>query len=618
MTFPLNINLTLPQMNLGKPFGISINGPVTCFVGPNSCGKSLALRALKNELASRLQANAPRFLATGRLGQLEMHRADQYGHSNGPDFDNSVQGSQRDTQYRLRSESIVGDLHSLTARADLEIKVQERLSKLFDREIHLLWDSGNLKTQISRKNEQYTSTREGSGLLNLISILTALYNNENEILMIDEPELGLHPQLQSYVLNEIFTAAGKFKKAVVYTTHSPNLIKLACVDDLSNIVFFNDLDTEPKQVSRDAGELQNKAVQSLLFRIGVEHKAALFAAKPLIVEGISDQIIADSIANRLGIPLDAAGCQILPVIGKGQIAAVTKLFRLVGKKPAALMDLDALLEDGDAVSVFSNTDEARVAAEALGAKDANRLISDLKTDLFTFIDRSFSSIESYAKMHLYWIQKKPDDDLVKVKRRAAAAALMGLDAETLSALEDSDRWKGMKARITATLNILSRAGCFVLSKGTIESYYQSPSPTIAKPNAAIEEVSQWHDAETLQINYAEICKALNFCAQRPEINEFARIKRLALAIAGPAVDGLNHGDSETSIRNEMKNIVRERSTLFTLDVDDSLTMNFKSAVLDGGDRFPIIFEKGCNPSEEVERAFHRTNEAGKVSHDSEI
>lgn len=75
-------------------------------------------------------------------------------------------------------------------------------------------------------NSEYSVAVEASGLVNIISILAALFDETIEILLIDEPEVSLHPQLQSYLFREMTRAAKEynFNKAV-------NTFKFAAIFD---------------------------------------------------------------------------------------------------------------------------------------------------------------------------------------------------------------------------------------------------------------------------------------------------------------------------------------------------------------------------------------------------
>ena len=79
---------------------------------------------------------------------------------------------------------------------DLRIRVEATLSHLFDREIILEWDSGYLMPMMRRSgdSDSYRLDRdECHGIKELLVLLTHLYNDSKQYLIIDEPELNLHP-----------------------------------------------------------------------------------------------------------------------------------------------------------------------------------------------------------------------------------------------------------------------------------------------------------------------------------------------------------------------------------------------------------------------------------------
>ena len=162
---------------------------------------------------------------------------------------------------RHQIETISGDFHTLYKRPDILIKVQERLRKLFKRDIKIEWDSGFLKVfflRVGASNTYYSSAREASGLLHLVGILSALYDDEVGVLLIDEPEVSLHPQLQAFLLKEITRVAGipsedGYKKIIMMATHSTEMIKISKTDDLLSFIFCNDLKEAPIQIPKDAG-----------------------------------------------------------------------------------------------------------------------------------------------------------------------------------------------------------------------------------------------------------------------------------------------------------------------------------------------------------------------------
>lgn len=256
MTFPFDLSINLAQLGITglQNRTIKIYSGVTTFLGPNGSGKTQLLRALKTSLSAYSNNKKIRYVSAGRLGPMESYRSDYDGHRGGiPRFDDATYGDKSSTTRRHQNETIIGDFATLSERPDILIKIQERLRKLFKRDLTIDWDGGNLKVFFSRvdspNNKNYSSAREASGLLHLVAILAALYDDEVGCLLIDEPEVSLHPQLQSFVLQEITKVAGPNtthgKKLIFISTHSTEFVELNSVDQLASIVFCKDIHETP-------------------------------------------------------------------------------------------------------------------------------------------------------------------------------------------------------------------------------------------------------------------------------------------------------------------------------------------------------------------------------------
>ena len=352
MVFPVNITATinLPTGNITR--SITLHEGLTVILGPNGAGKTQLMRGMKNGLQGAIGTKKVSFVSAGRIGPLENFRSDYDGHRRGnPLYDRASYGSRNDQARRHQTETLNGAFQTLAARPDILIKVKERLRKLFGRDLQIRWDAGSIKVFFSHGDSAaYSSGREASGLLHLVGLLAIIYDDEVGALLLDEPEVSLHPQLQAFLLQEIASVSGlpevgSNKKIVILSTHSTEFVPINKSTDLLNIVFCSNISEQPIQIPADAGELQSRKISALIGRMGQEHKLALFASSPLLVEGPSDVIVGSSIARKLDLQLEAGGSQLLPVIGKGQFPVVSQLFRLMGKRPVILADADALVDN---------------------------------------------------------------------------------------------------------------------------------------------------------------------------------------------------------------------------------------------------------------------------------
>ncbi len=592
MTFPIQLTAAISSHNGNFNKNLVINKGLTVLLGPNGSGKTHLLRGLKNSFGAHANGKKVRFLSAGRMGMLEQFRSDYDGHRPTPNYDNATYGAKGDSVRRHQMETLNGDFQTLAERADILIKIQERLRKLFKRDLLIEWDAGSLKILFSRldgQSQPYSSGREASGLMHLVGILSALYDDEVGALLLDEPEVSLHPQLQAFLLKEIISVAGHpseggNKKIVVIATHSTEMVQIARPDDLLSLIFCYDLNSDPVQISADAGELKSRKIQGLIARLGQEHKLSLFCMRPLLVEGPSDVMICSALSSKADMHLEASGSQLLPVIGKGQMPIVTKLFRLLGKKPVALADADGVADGLELVNQFlADCPVADQDAANLGFASASAMAGTIYGDFCKLVQDRWAEISEKAEIHPYWINKKEgEDDLAK--RRAAFCTLFSTIDVELSELAIDEAWVKIKRRTSALLDVLEKSGLFVLRRGSIESYYQVSDKftSIGKPSAAADEmesISQL-DREAIQAPYADILRCIQLASNAEPICEADALRDLLLAVAAPAHARLKAGDQVDDFNVLARSILGERSKIFDLAVKDgALVISIASKIL---------------------------------------
>lgn len=485
---------------------------------------------------------------------------------------------------------------------------------MFKRSLIIEWDGGTLKVVFARwdrDSQPYSSGREASGLLHLVGILSALYDDDVGALLLDEPEVSLHPQLQAFLLNEIIEVSGHpseggYKKIIVMATHSTEMLKISKSEDLLSLVFCHDLDTPPVQVDPSAGELQNRKLQTLLARLGQEHKLSLFCKRPLLVEGPSDALLCSFLSHRLEYHLEASGSQILPVIGTGQMPVVSKFMKLLGKTPVVLADADAFADGLDlANNLLSGCKTADNKAALSGASSACSLVSNIYRDFCSFVIDKWDEISFYSMQHPYWVNRHDIDELL-AKRRSCFSTIFELEELVLSGFESGADWIAMKKRLGAALDVLELAGCFILRRGAIESYYKSSDRFSAagKPSAALDEINFLENESNENIIYfvPEVVRCIEYASQGEKINEAESLRDILLSIAAPAMAKLNSGTSTQDVNILSKNILRERASIFDLEIiNNKLIIKINSKILNVNG-FPMTF----NPGDDVVRVIEQS------------
>lgn len=590
MEFPLSItaNINSHEGNFSRK--IELRSPLTFIVGPNGSGKTHLLKGLKGSFNSYTNKKV-RFISAGRLGPLEQYRSNYDQYDRPSEADNATHGHKSDSKYRHKIETINGDFHTLSARTDILIKVRERLQKLFKRNIKIDWDAGNLKVSFARLdngNSYYSSGREASGLLHLVGILSALYDDEVGVLLIDEPEVSLHPQLQAFLLKEITRVAGipsedGYKKIIVMATHSTEMIKISKTDDLLSFIFCNDLKEEPIQIPRDTGELQNKQVKGLVARLGQEHKLALFSRTPLLVEGPSDVIICNTLSDKLYLNLEAAGSQILPINGKGAMPETVKLFRLMGKIPTVLVDADAFADSLDLVRAYFHNEQIRNTADRLASENGHSgilaLAKNIYDDFCSLVENNWDDIANIAQNHSYFTLS--ENELLN-KKRSALCTVLVLNEQNLN-----DDWNNIKNRLSVLFDIFEKMGLFILKKGALESYYHDNNAITYKVDDAVTE-SEYIlslSEEELGSTYQDILKCLKYASDSESIDESRAIRDELLSFIAPIHANYAEG-------TENLNTLGRQSSIFYYRINEEgkLEVSITSKVLDVTG-FPIILNK---------------------------
>ena len=268
-----NLSFSLPQPWSGETFETQQIGPINYLVGPNGSGKSQFARSLYG----RFNMQLGRLLDTDRLGGMEQSAS--LDMISGRQFSSGFsKGNFSNLKQAGAAGSGIDTFVLLEERMDLRIQIQATLSHLFDREITLEWDSGNLIPIVARSGggASYRLDREEChGIKELLVLLTHLYDDRRQYLIIDEPELNLHPQYQAFFMQEVRKLAGdpeddSKKKIIFLITHSPFILDLRTSEDLKSIISFDLKYSVPIQIAQL--DLDMYSSDPFIRRLNAHHK----------------------------------------------------------------------------------------------------------------------------------------------------------------------------------------------------------------------------------------------------------------------------------------------------------------------------------------------------------
>ena len=601
MEYPHTLHFNVEKIFGNQEVQITLYSGLTILVGTNASGKTQTLKKIRDIMKRELGSNKVRYLSSNRIGNMEQYRSktNQYSYT----IDDYTLGDQATKRARLQIETASGDFFAMDERKDVFIKVSERLSVLFNRNIFIRWDAGQMKVFFGKTDseQEYSVAAEASGLVNVISILAALFDEVVEVLLIDEPEVSLHPQLQSYLLREMKSAAKRYNKTIIISTHSAEMIELNTASELCNFVFFRK-DALPKQISPDTPELNNVKLKEFLLRMSLIYSEGFFAKKVMLIEGSSDMILCRYLCNRLNLNLDVAGSQIIPIEGKGQFPVITKLFRLIGKEVCVLTDLDGFTDDNNIINLFAVLPEATEIANDYGNRDLQSMIRDIKTKIDELVQSQKENMVMIYNQHPYWVNRDPEAEDDKIIRRALVAQLFTVSADELATWPDSHEWTSLKKRINVLFDILENLGCFILRRGAVESYYAfSPNTTLnGKPSAAANEVSYWEEKSNEQIyaQFSDLVRSLQFAALDKTVDESFAVKKELLSELALILGILPQVSTEKELLSCIKQAKGSAESLFDYRIiNDSkrlgVEISLKSEIIDV-DGFPFKAFVGDN------------------------
>ncbi|MBU7586746.1 MAG: AAA family ATPase [Nostoc sp. TH1S01] len=339
-----NLSFELPHPWKEKRFEVSKIGYVNFLVGPNGSGKSKFGQTLKENLGNA----HVRLLGTDRLSGMEQNNA--LKNYLGDHFSNGFAKNLFDQLKMAGQEGLgIDTIILLEERMDLRIQVEATLSHLFNRQIYIEWDSGNLlaRAVLGDTGASYRLDRdECHGIKELLVLLTHLYNDEYPYLIIDEPELNLHLQYQAFFIQEVRKLAGhptpgSNKKVVFLITHSPFILDFRSIEDVKSVISFSLDHSAPKHIL-DIDEKASSRLSTLVPRINIHHKQLFFSDNPIFVEGILDAQLIGSLQEARGVSVAGAGSCIIDAGGCEEVNRYVELCLLFGKKAHFLYDLDSL------------------------------------------------------------------------------------------------------------------------------------------------------------------------------------------------------------------------------------------------------------------------------------
>lgn len=478
----LDINISIDFLWGDEHFEKDDWGEITYIVGPNGTGKTIFAERLKEQFKSN--GLKVRYFGAERLSNLG-NKWDDHGFLQSDQLSQGLNMGQFDS-YKNRADVLgqsIDALIELRNKLDLQIKIESVLFDIFGKSLSFKEEGGFLNITLSDSGKIYDLRKsESHGLKEIITLLTFLYDDEYNCIILDEPELNLHPQFQQFILQEIKNIAGNpytdsNKKMFVILTHSPYMLNIQNDKELKNLIVFH-RHKLPKYIS-DYDSLEKSQLERLnrlLLRLNVNHKTMFFADKPIFVEGYIDQQFLNDIQNKRKVPLGAEGITIIDVGGKEEVDIMYTLCNLLEINAFCIIDMDGLFEGKIRRSVEKNPDVDMFMANK-GKNPLNKTIGEMERLLNDLVKEfrllGTTSVKEELKDFLVSLQAQTGDKARIMEKRIMFLAIRRISEQIIPMLSEEGKRKliQVEALVKDIFECFNSVNVYFLEKGEIENYY---------------------------------------------------------------------------------------------------------------------------------------------------
>ena len=246
-------------------------------------------------------------------------------------------------QYGLAPKALFALHDSPQARIRMTAAIQEAIGRTVDLSTP---HAGLIDPVVNFDRLSYPLLRsEGHGLRELVVLLSAIYSPDWTLLVVDEPELNLHPSLTRLWMNLLRDECKASGRRAVVITHEPRLVDPRCCDDLKGVWLFRPL-RRPVSVITAIQDIQVPKVDEDLWYNPHLVSDLLFSPHPVLIEGERDLAAFQSAAHRLGTHSSISQTDFIKCGGCDAIARWLKIGLDLGLEVLSVADLDAVFSQG--------------------------------------------------------------------------------------------------------------------------------------------------------------------------------------------------------------------------------------------------------------------------------
>lgn len=275
---------------------------------------------------------------------------------------------------------------------------------------------------LTKEGKEFYINQASSGEKEIINFLLGVFafNINNGIIIIDEPELHLHPRWQNVLLDLFIELTSLTNNQFILSTHSPTFIN----DKSYNHIFriYKDENNVSKEITlKDSSVFKLRDILHIVN--STNNEKIFFADVVLLVEGITDRLVFQKILNEQINSINTTRIvEIIEIKGKSNVDNFKHFLTTLQIPNYFISDLDYVNEVGtEEIKTLFNTNNKKVAKDVIKnpkSKDGDALVKSIENSIkdndFTELKQIWGYIKSFRRKLRLTLNATEEASLLKL------------------------------------------------------------------------------------------------------------------------------------------------------------------------------------------------------------
>lgn len=275
---------------------------------------------------------------------------------------------------------------------------------------------------LTKEDKDFYINQASSGEKEIINFLLGVFafNINNGIIIIDEPELHLHPRWQNVLLDLFIELSSLTNNQFILSTHSPTFIN----DKSYNHIFriYKDENNVSQEITlKDSSLFKLRDILHIVN--STNNEKIFFADVVLLVEGITDRLVFQKILNEQINSINATRIvEIIEIKGKSNVDNFKHFLTALQIPNYFISDLDYVNEVGtEEIKTLFNTNNKKIAKDVIKnskSKDGDALVKSIENSIkdndFNELKQIWDYIKSFRRKLRLILNTTEETSLLKL------------------------------------------------------------------------------------------------------------------------------------------------------------------------------------------------------------